>query len=124
MKRIVSILAVAILLTACQKEDKNGDLGGFWKLLQIEETATEKVINKRNEDCFWSIQLKLIEIKENLGRFQHTGDSLFVQMIETTGNMSDYGIYNQKNERFRVNHLDRNGMILESKHAVLTFRKF
>lgn len=124
MKRIVSILAVAILLTACQKEDKNGDLGGFWKLLQIEETATEKVINKRNEDCFWSIQLKLIEINEKLGRFQHTGDSLFVQMIETTGNMSDYGIYNQKNERFRVNHLDRNGMILESKHAVLTFRKF
>ena len=124
MKRIVSILAVAILLTACQKEDKNGDLGGFWKLLQIEETATEKVINKRNENCFWSIQLKLIEIKEKLGRFQHRGDSLFVQMIETTGNMSDYGIYNQKNERFRVNHLDRNGMILESKHAVLTFRKF
>lgn len=127
MKRIISILAALtaiVLLTACQKEDKNGDLGGFWKLLQIEETATEKVIDKRDEDRFWAIQLKLISIEKGLGRFQHIGDSLFIQMMTATENPKEYGLYNPSDERFRVNHLDRNRMILQSKDAVLTFRKF
>lgn len=125
MKRIIFILSVITLLTACQKEDKNGDLGGFWKLKQIEEIATDSIIDLRDKDNFWSIQLKLLTTTGGgKGRFQHVGDSLYVQMIYSPENPKEFGFYNPKDERFGVKHLDRNGMILQSKEAILTFKKF
>ena len=125
MKRIIFILSVITLLTACQKEDKNGDLGGFWKLKQIEEIATDSIIDLRDKDNFWSIQLKLLTTTGGgKGRFQHVGDSLYVQMIYSPENPKEFGFYNPKDERFGVKHLDRNGMILQSKDAILTFKKF
>ena len=125
MKRIIFILSVITLLTACQKEDKNGDLGGFWKLKQIEEIATDSIIDLRDKDNFWSIQLKLLTTKGGgKGRFQHVGDSLYIQMIYSPENPKEFGFYNPKDERFGVKHLDRNGMILQSKEAILTFKKF
>lgn len=125
MKRIIFILSVITLLTACQKEDKNGDLGGFWKLKQIEEIATDSIIDLRDKDYFWSIQLKLLTTTGGgKGRFQHVGDSLYIQMIYSPSNPKKFGFYNPKDERFGVKHLDRNGMILQSKEAILTFKKF
>ncbi|MBE6298565.1 MAG: hypothetical protein E7088_08845 [Bacteroidales bacterium] len=125
MKRIIFILSVITLLTACQKEDKNGDLGGFWKLKQIEEIATDSIIDLRDKDNFWSIQLKLLTTTGGgKGRFQHVGDSLYIQMIYSPENPKEFGFYNPKDERFGVKHLDRNGMILQSKEAILTFKKF
>lgn len=125
MKRIIFILSVITLLTACQKEDKNGDLGGFWKLKQIEEIATDSIIDLRDKDNFWSIQLKLLTTTDGgKGRFQHVGDSLYIQMIYSPENPKEFGFYNPKDERFGVKHLDRNGMILQSKDAILTFKKF
>lgn len=125
MKRIIFILSVITLLTACQKEDKNGDLGGFWKLKQIEEIATDSIIDLRDKDNFWSIQLKLLTTTGGgKGRFQHVGDSLYIQMIYSPENPKEFGFYNPKDERFGVKHLDRNGMILQSKDAILTFKKF
>ena len=126
MKRMIYILLLtATLSAACQKEDENGDLGGFWKLMQIEELETDSVISTRDVDRFWSIQLNLLTTTGNgKGRFQHTGDSLFVQMIHIPTNPKYVGMYNPKNERFGVRHLDRNGMILQSKEVILTFKKF
>ncbi len=125
MKRIIFILSVITLLTACQKEDKNGDLGGFWKLKQIEEIATDSIIDLRDKDNFWSIQLKLLTTTGGgKGRFQHVGDSIYIQMIYSPENPKEFGFYNPKDERFGVKHLDRNGMILQSKEAILTFKKF
>lgn len=124
MKRI-TILCIALLsLAACQKEDDNGDLGGYWKLQQIEPAGSDSTINKRGEDRFWAIQLDLIKIGNGKGRFQHVGDSLYIQMITMPAGAAEYGLFNPKDERFRVVHLDRNGMILTSHHATLTFRKF
>ena len=125
MKRTIYILLAIVLLSACQKEDKNGDLGGFWKLKQIEETATDSIMNLRDKDCFWSIQLNLLTTTNGgKGRFQHTGDSLFVQMIHVPSKPKEVGLYNPKDERFGVRHLDRNAMILQSEYAILTFKKF
>lgn len=113
------------LIVSCQKEDENGDLGGFWKLMQIEDTATDSIITTRDKDLFWSIQLNLMTTTNGgKGRFQHTGDSLYVQMIHVPMDAKSLGLYNPKNERFGVLHLDRNGMVLQSKDATLTFRKF
>ncbi len=123
-----NITATIILTTtgiiSCQKVDKNGDLGGFWKVMEITPNDGE-VINKKEESFFWRIQLDLIQIGNTYGRFRHEGDSLFIQMIETDNHqLTDYGLYNAKNERFAVEHLDRNKMILQSESAEIKLKKF
>ena len=60
MKKALYIILSAALLASCQKADDNGDLGGFWKLLQIEELKNDTIIDKREESCFWAIQLRMI----------------------------------------------------------------
>lgn len=124
MKRIFVLMMAGLLFAACQKEDDNGDLGGFWKLLEVEEVQTGRVIDTKDDDRFWSIQLDLLDVGGAYGRFQHVGDSLFVQMIYVPQNAASYGLYNPKDERFGVNHLDRNRMELQSEYAILKFRKF
>ena len=129
MKKILYIIFCTTLFASCQKADDNGDLGGFWKLLQIEEFANDTIIDKKEEDCFWAIQLKMITANENgeivgKGRFQHTGDSLFVQMLQKPKNSKNVGMYNPESERFGVNKLTNKSMILQSEEVRLTFRKF
>ena len=60
MKRIIYALLCITLAISCQKADNNGDLGGWWKLMQIEEIENDTIIDKSNEDCFWAIQLEMI----------------------------------------------------------------
>ncbi len=122
MKKIAFVLITLTALASCQKEDHNGDLGGFWKLQQIE--LADSVINTREKSCFWAVQLDLIQIGDGKGRFQHVADSLYIQMITIPSNPNSLGLFNPKDERFGVIHLDRNGMVLRSKDATLTLKKF
>ncbi|MBR3616005.1 MAG: lipocalin-like domain-containing protein [Bacteroidaceae bacterium] len=122
MKKIAFILITLTALASCQKEDHNGDLGGFWKLQQIE--LADSIINTREKSCFWAVQLDLIQIGNGKGRFQHVSDSLYIQMITMPSDPKSLGLFNPKDERFGVIHLDRNGMVLRSKDATLTLKKF
>ena len=124
MKKIAILLLGLIVFTSCHKEDDNGDLGGFWKLQQIELSENDSIINTRGESRFWAVQLDVIQIAEGKGRFQHVKDSLFVQLVTLPKEPQHYGLFNPEDERFGVLHLDRNGMILRSKDATLTFKKF
>lgn len=125
MKKILYILLCTTLFTSCQKADHNGDLGGWWKLLQIEEFNNDTIIDKSNEDCFWAIQLNMIATNNGgKGRFQHVGDSLFIQMLQKPLAPKNVGMYNHTDERFGVNLLTNKKMILQSNELVLTFRKF
>lgn len=128
MKKIFILFLMATTFIACQKEDENGDLGGFWKLLEIEETGAAP-INVAEESRFWGIQLNLLEIRfsednAHYCRFQNAGDSLFVQTINDNTNLEAYGIYENSNERYAILHLSDRSMVLRSKYAKLTFRKF
>ena len=137
MKKIIYILLTAVLASSCQKADDNGDLGGFWKLLKIEDFTTATTIDTKEYKRFWSIQLDVLATSSEdddsysynyggKGRFQHIGDSLFVQMItiSPSSDLKKVGLYNPKDERFGVVLLNRNKMILRSKDALLEFRKF
>ena len=92
--------------------------------MQIELSENDSVINKKQESYFWSIQLELIQIGDGKGRFQHVGDSLYVQMIIMPKKPEEYGLFNPSNERFGVIHLDRSRMVLRSMDATLTLKKF
>ena len=123
MRRFIIIATMIVLVTSCQKADHNGDLGGFWQLLEIERNDT--ALSAKEDKIFWSIQLDLIQISGRYGRFQHRGDSLFIQMIDTKDNeLVREGIDNASDERFAVELLNRKAMRLRSKGARLTFRKF
>lgn len=125
MKKVLYIILCTTLFTSCQKADDNGNLGGWWKLLEIEELENGTVIDKRNEDCFWAIQLKLLVTSNGgKGRFQHIGDSLFIQLQEYSPETKNDGFYNPENERFGVNKLTGKSMILQSEKVVLKLRKF
>lgn len=128
MKKNIYILCTLLcttLLASCQKADDNGDLGGFWKLLKIEELANDTIIDKSGEDRFWSIQLRMITTNNGgKGRFQHIEDSLFIQMPQKPRDSKDVGMYTPDNERFGVNKLTDRSMILQSSEVRLTFRKF
>ena len=123
MRRFIVIATMIVLVTACQKADHNGDLGGFWQLLEIERNSSTQAT--KEDKIFWRIQLDLIQISGRYGRFQHRGDSLFIQMIDTKDNeLVREGIDNASDERFAVELLNRKAMRLRSKGARLTFRKF
>ena len=135
MKRIIYILLAVALVTSCQKADDNGDLGGFWKLLEIEDVAPGVVENTKEYKRFWCVQLDLLATMSEdddsyncnyggKGRFQHVGDSLFIQMIEKRTDLTKVGIFNPENERFGVVLLNRDKMILRSDKVQLSFRKF
>lgn len=129
MKKIIIFILVACTFICCQKKDDNGDLGGFWKLIEIEETGSDTPTDVAMESRFWGIQLDLLEIRitnndRHYFRFQHVSDSLFIQTITDKADLRAYGIYENHNERYKVVRLNRKSMILRSKYAKLTFRKF
>ena len=137
MKKIIYIFLAVVLACSCQKADDNGDLGGFWKLLSIEDYAAATTIDTKEYKRFWSIQLDVLATASEdddsynygyggKGRFQHVGDSLFVQMVTVSKNsdLRKVGLYTPYDERFEVVLLNRNKMILRSEHAILEFRKF
>ena len=122
-KAVFTILCGVALLCGCQKEDKNGELGGFWKIMETVD-SNGMVADAKEESLFWRVQLKLMQIDRVYARFQYKGDSLFVQLIDHNGKgLKKYGIYG-KEERFYVEHLDRNGMVLRSDSVRIRFRKF
>ncbi len=123
MKKIILILLSSLFICSCQKEDKNGDFGGMWKLLEIEK-PDGSIQNTKEKKYFWYVQLKLICIGHHYGRFQNTGDSLFIQMIDPKcPNLRSHGLYSNS-ERFEIIKLNRSRMTLKSDSVKLQFRKF
>ncbi len=124
MRRIVFLLLGIGLFFSCQKLDDNGDFGGYWKLLQIEDFEGDSIIDKRGEDRFWAVQLDLIQIGTGKGRFQRTGDSLFIQMIYKTEKPEEYGLFHQEDASYCIEHLTNRSMGLRCNEVRLLFRKF
>lgn len=96
----------------------------MWRLTEIVK-SDGSITDTKEKNYFWKVQLELIKIGGQFGRFQNTGDSLFIQMIDPNcPSLKKYGIYNNSNEKFKILHLDRNGMRLQSDSVRLRFRKF
>ena len=137
MNRIIYIFLAVVLVSSCQKADDNGDLGGFWKLLKIEDLAANSVIDTKEYKRFWSIQLDMLATTSEddnsynynyggKGRFQHVGNTLSVQIItkSPSSDLRKVGLYTPDDERFEVLLLNKDKMVLRSEHVLLEFRKF
>ena len=124
----VSFLLLS-LLVSCQKADDNCALGGFWKLLEVESVASGEKSDCRPNGYFMSVQLDLMTLRgsgSHYARFQHQGDSLFVQIIDDDADdkfLNSFGL-SSRQERFFVQKLTSKSLILKSVYSILTFKKF
>ena len=120
---ICAILCFTILLCNCQKEDQNGALGGFWRVIQVTHTDSAK-IESGEKSLFWRVQLNLMQFGSEYARFQQKDDSLYVWLIGKYKNcLKEYGMF-RSDESFLILHLDRNSMALESDSARVRLKKF
>lgn len=145
MKRLLHILLICFLLTACDKLPANGDLDGMWQLIEVEHNGV--IRNVKEEQIYMSIQLKLFMLGDRInsmryyGYFDHKGDSIcFWQFSYPSMNESDednnipveedekedlekWGFYSL-NEVFRIEKLTKDLLIMESDSAKIRYIKF
>lgn len=152
MKNVLSIFLILILCVSCDKVPMNGDLDGMWQLMSIEEGGV--VTNIKSEKRYMSFQLHLVQFghgnkndingvlpRHCYAHFKHKGDSIFIYDLchdsenatsadnnewyreEDLQKIKPWGMYSLNN-RFKVEKLDSDAMILRREDLVLKYRKF
>ena len=136
MKKLLILSLFIVMLCSCGKTPINGKLDGMWQLIKIEKTDGT-VTDTKEQRLYYNVQLELLGLQkdgytEYLGRFNYTKDSLLVYDIRTSGDntltatpeqLLPYGI-NGTSDRFGIEALTHNKMVLRSSVAILSFRKF
>ena len=142
---IFSISAFLISsFTSCELETSgNGDLDGFWHLVQVDTLQTGGVKDTSKDLFFWSFQVNLLELSDRsyhipiyMARFNHDNGQLKVtqpclynrdegnEMVteENVKDISPYGL-NALEETFRVEELSGSRMTLSNGTLRLYFKK-
>ena len=142
---IFSISAFLIFsFTSCELETSgNGDLDGFWHLVQVDTLQTGGVNDTSKDLFFWSFQVNLLEFSDRsyhipiyMARFNHENGQLKVtqpclynreegnEMVteENVKDISPYGL-NALEEIFRVEELSGSRMTLSNGTLRLYFKK-
>ena len=97
--------------------------------MDIEYAASGDKVDCRENSYFMAVQLDLMQLRGNgscYARFQHRGDSLFIQMIGADAGeklLASMGMDGQE-QRFYVRKLTDKSLVLESLYSVLSFKKF
>ena len=149
MKKLFYILfTFCIALTACDFEtSNNGDIDGYWQLSQL-DTLTGGSTDMRHANLFWSVQVKLLEIRNIeaplrsiLCRFHQDGDSLRIwNPVFNDRNISDslalpkdldfYNLdyrvnaENMLESSLKIYQLDSERMVLTNSRFRFHFRKY
>lgn len=65
MKKMMSIMAVLTMLTACELHTSdNGDLDGFWQMTQMDTLETNRSGDMRSTKIFWAVQGDMLEMRD------------------------------------------------------------
>ena len=136
---IFALVIASLSFQSCEFEaSDNGDFDGNWQLMQIDTIATGGKNDVKNQQLFYSVQVRLLCLnayntiaESNLFfHFDHTGDSLKLKSASSDGKamypvalLRPYGI-NKEEESFKVMLLNSDKMQLRSDSLLLSFRKF
>ncbi len=149
-KLLYLVLTATIAFSACDFElSDNGDLDGYWQLTQVDSLQTGGSIDMRPSLIFWSVQVNLLEIRNNknvnaslLFRFDHSGDILRIwNPIANIRTISDsivtdketftpyyiigtLGTDNTLESVLHIRELDSERMVLKNENYQLHFRKY
>lgn len=142
---ILSISAFLVFsFTSCELETSgNGDLDGFWHLVQVDTLQIGGVKDTSKDLFFWSFQVNLLQFSDRsyhipiyMARFNHENGQLKVtqpclynreegnEMVteENVKDISPYGL-NALEEIFRVEELSGSRMTLSNGTLRLYFKK-
>lgn len=137
MKKIfIKTVPLLVLLTgliSCGKKPINGNLDGRWQLQTIDYHESGDM--ERPDFTYYDVSLHVLKLWKTsgadgsfgpsyLGRFNHTGDSLYIRMIRMTKKTVEPFGMNDTIQYFGVEKLTKKEMILNSDYARLAFRKF
>ena len=125
MAKFYKLLAVGcwLLAASCQEGRDAGDLLGQWKLMD-------------KEDIYVSFSGTITQFRKNNGqavfaKFQHVGDSLFIQCSsiyqeksDTTIIEEEYGMKPFDNIRLRIDVLDGNHLTLSKDGQYWVLQKY
>lgn len=126
MKRGFIIILVILLAGGCGKLPINGDLDGRWQIMKIMYASGEEEVPER---AYYSIALHTInllkvDVSNQTGNMEYTGDSLFVVMpVSKKKDLLPFGMDNTV-QHFAVKELSSEHLTLQSDYARLIFRKF
>ena len=142
LAKCMALLAVFVCCGLCScenKRDQNGDLGGMWQLLEW-RNAQNQVVQDKYSRIFYSIQLKLIRLRNHKldggdyyqCYFRHTPDSLIIyrptlySAKDSLVSMSDIARFGVPSDgAFRIQVLNSSRMVLTSGDTLtLVFRKY
>ena len=117
------LLAVSLLFTACQEGRDAGDLLGQWRL-------------EGHDDMYVSFSGTITQFRKNNGqavfaKFQHVGDSLFMQCSsiykeksDTTMVEDEFGMKPFTNIRVKIDAVDSDRMLLSKDGQQWTLEKY
>ena len=130
MARYFKFLAIGVLFTihyslftSCQEGGDAGDLWGQWRL-------------EGHDDMYVSFSGTITQFRKNNGqavfaKFQHEGDSLFMQCSSIYGEKSDttfveddFGMKPFTNIRLRIDALDSDRLLLSKDGQHWAFEKY
>lgn len=134
-----------MLMASCDIETSgNGQLDGFWHLVEVDTLQTAGKANVADQRLFWGVQAKLIHLQGTDSRFYlrftHAADSLTLYQpyldhwhqdqvdggdipVDDATLLAPYGIQRLE-EHYKVEALDGSKMILKSETLRLFFKKF
>ena len=120
--KIIMVLSF-LLLTSCQEGGEAGDLLGQWRL---SDSDTKYVSFSGSLTLFRSITEG-----EVYGKFQHVGDSLFIQCLSIYGAPSDTAIVENSfgfqpfgDIRLKIEALSNDKIVLSKGQRQWRFRKY
>ena len=126
MKRYIIGALLLLMAGACGKMPINGDLDGRWQIMKIEYASGVEEVPERAyySVALHTINLMKVDVSNQTGNMEYTGDSLFVVMpISKVEDLLPFGM-NGTEQRFGVKELTSKHLILQSDYARLEFRKF
>ena len=126
MKRYIMGALLLLMAGACGKMPINGDLDGRWQIMKIEYASGEEEVPERAyySVALHTINLMKVDVSNQTGNMEYTGDSLFVVMpISKVEDLLPFGM-NGTEQRFGVKELTSKYLVLQSDYARLEFRKF
>ena len=145
MTRYIYTTICCLILSACNKLPKNGDLDGMWQITYIEHNGI--ITNVKNYRLYISFQLDLFQLtsaqndKIYYGYFNRENDNIIFKQISdmaeehpdipdnypiTQENISlikPWGFYVLQ-DTFNIEKITKEIMILRSKYAHISYRKF
>ena len=121
--RLTFIVYCSLFIVSCQQGSEAGDLLGQWRL-------------EGRDDMYVSFSGTITQFRQNKGqqvfaKFQHEGDSLFMQCSsiyqeksDTTFVEDDFGMKPFTNIRLRIDALDSNHLLLSKDGQHWSLEKY